>query len=61
MGAMRNAFSSEADAGDAMSAKLRAARARVRAALIEARGASEEDQRRIAGILDRAADEIRRK
>ena len=61
MGAMRNAFSSEADAGDAMSAKLRAARARVRAALIEARGASEEEQRRIAGILDRAADEIRRK
>jgi len=61
MGAMRNAFSSEADAGDAMSAKLRAARARVRAALIETRGASEEEQRRIAGILDRAADEIRRK
>ena len=61
MGAMRNAFSSEADSGDAMSTKLRAARARLRAALMETRGASEEEQRRVADILDRAADEIRRK
>jgi DNA-binding PadR family transcriptional regulator len=61
MGAMRNAFSNEGDPSDAMSAKLRAARARLRAALIETRGASEDEQRRIAAILDRAADEIRRK
>ena len=60
MGAMRSAFS-ESDSGEATSVKLRAARGRLRAALIEMRGASEEEQRRIAEILDRAADEIRRK
>ena len=61
MGAMRNAFSSEGEQTEAMSTKLRAARARLRAALIESRGASEEEQRRIAEILERAADEIRGK
>jgi DNA-binding PadR family transcriptional regulator len=60
MSAMRNAFASDGDQADAMSTKLRAARARLRAALIEARGAPDEEQRRIAQILDRAADEIRR-
>ena len=59
MGAMRNTFSSEGDQETAKSAKLRAARTRLRAALIEAQGASEDEQRRIAEILDRAADEIR--
>ena len=59
MGAMRNAFSSEGDPGEAMSTKLRAARARLRAALMEMRGASAEQQRRVAEILDRAAEEIR--
>jgi hypothetical protein len=44
-----------------MSAKLRAARARLRAALIERGGASEDEQRRIAEILDRAAEAIRGK
>jgi len=61
MGAMRSAFSTDGDSSEAMSVKLRAARARLRAALIEIRGASEDEQRRIAEILDRAADEIRRK
>jgi DNA-binding PadR family transcriptional regulator len=61
IGAMRNAFSSEADTSDPMSSKLRAARSRLRAALIEMHGASEEEQRRIAEILDRAADAIRGK
>jgi DNA-binding PadR family transcriptional regulator len=61
MGAMRSAYSSDADSGEAMSVKLRAARARLRAALIELSGASEDEQRRVAEILDRAADEIRRK
>jgi DNA-binding PadR family transcriptional regulator len=61
MGAMRSAYSNDADSGESMSTKLRAARARLRAALIELRGASEDEQRRVAEILDRAADEIRRK
>ena len=61
MSAMRNAYASDSDSSDAISAKLRAARARLRAALIEMSGASEEEQRRIAEILDRAADEIRGK
>ncbi|HET7097408.1 MAG TPA: PadR family transcriptional regulator [Casimicrobiaceae bacterium] len=61
MNAMRNAYASEGDSSDATSVKLRAARARLRAALIELQGASEEEQRRVAEILDRAADEIRRK
>jgi len=61
MSAMRNAYASEGDSGETMSVKLRAARARLRAALIELQGASEEEQRRVAEILDRAADEIRRK
>jgi DNA-binding PadR family transcriptional regulator len=61
MGAMRNAFSNDADSGEGMSKKLRAARARLRAALMETRGASDEEQRRVAEILDRAADEILRR
>jgi DNA-binding PadR family transcriptional regulator len=61
MGAMRSAFSNDSDSSEAMSVKLDAARARLRAALIEMRGASEDEQRRVAEILDRAADEIRRK
>ena len=61
MGAMRNAFSSEGEQTETMSTKLRAARARLRAELIESRGASDDEQRRIAEILDRAADEIRKK
>jgi DNA-binding PadR family transcriptional regulator len=61
MAHMRSAFSNEGDQGDAMSAKLRAARARLRAALIERGGASEDEQRRIAEILDRAAEAIRGK
>jgi DNA-binding PadR family transcriptional regulator len=61
MAHMRSAFSNEGDQGDAMSAKLRAARARLRAALIERGDASEDEQRRIAEILDRAAEAIRGK
>ncbi|HVN35384.1 MAG TPA: PadR family transcriptional regulator [Casimicrobiaceae bacterium] len=61
MGAMRGAFSSDGEANEALSTKLRAARARLRATLIELRGAPEDEQRRVAEILDRAADEIRRK
>ena len=60
MGHVRNAFSSESSS-DRMSAKLRAARARLRAALIEKGDASDDEQRRIAEVLDRAADEIRGK
>jgi len=54
---MRNAFSNDGDHG-ALSGKLRAARSRLRAALSEKRGSSDEEQRRIAEILDRAAREI---
>ena len=61
MGAMRNAFSNDSDPNEAMSTKLRAARARLRAALMETRGAADDEQRRVAEILDRAADEIRGK
>jgi len=61
MGDVRSAFSSEGDSRDRMSAKLRAARARLRAALIEKGDASDDEQRRIAELLDRAADEIRGK
>ena len=58
---MRSAFSHEGDRGDAMSGSLRAARSRLKAALVEKRGASEDEQRRIAEILDRAVDDIRGK
>ena len=61
MGRVRSAFSSEGDFGERMSAKLRAARARLRAALIEKGDASDDEQRRIAEVLDRAAEEIRGK
>ena len=58
---MRSAFSHEGDQGDAVSARLGAARSRLKAALVEKRGASEDEQRRIAEILDRAANDIRGK
>lgn len=58
---MRSAFSHEGGRGDAMSVSLRAARSRLKAALVEKRGASVDEQRRIAEILDRAADDIRGK
>ena len=61
MGHVRSAFSGEGDSGDRMSAKLRAARARLRAALIEKADAPDDEQRRIAEVLDHAADEIRGK
>jgi len=54
---MRRVFSDEAEP-HTISAGLREARSRLRAALVEKRGASEEEQRRIAEILGRAADEI---
>jgi len=56
---VRSAFTGEGDSGDRMSTKLRAARARLRAALIEKADAPDDEQRRIAEVLDRAADEIR--
>ncbi len=58
---MRSAFSREAEPADTMSGRLRAARSRLKAALVEKRGASEDEQRRIAEILDRAANDIRGK
>jgi DNA-binding PadR family transcriptional regulator len=58
---LRRAFSNEGDPADERSAPLREARARLRAALIENRGASDDVQRRIAEILDRATKEIRGK
>jgi len=54
---MRRVFSDEAEP-HTISAGLREARSRLRAALVEKRGASEEEQQRIAEILGRAADEI---
>lgn len=56
---MRRAFSSEGEPADEKSTQLREARSRLQAALIERRGASEDEQRRIAEILDRATNEIR--
>ena len=75
MAHMRRAFTGERDdAGDAddahgardagrggLSAAVHEARIRLRAALGDKRGASEDEQRRIAEILARAADEIRGK
>ena len=58
---LRRAFSNEGDPADDRSTQLREARSRLRAALIERRGASDEEQRRIAGILERATKEIRGK
>jgi DNA-binding PadR family transcriptional regulator len=58
---LRGAFSNEGDPADDRSPQLREARSRLRAALIERRGASDEEQRRIAGILERATKEIRGK
>jgi DNA-binding PadR family transcriptional regulator len=57
---MRRAVSDEGEP-HTMSADLREARSQLRAVLIDKRGASEEEQRRIAEILSRAADEIRGK
>jgi hypothetical protein len=57
---MRRALSEEGEP-HTISADLREARSRLRAVLVERQGASEEEQRRIAEILSRAADEIRGK
>lgn len=57
---MRRAFLDEGEP-HTVSANLREVRSRLRDALVEKRGASEEEQRRIAEILSRAADEIRGK
>lgn len=57
---MRRAVSDEGEP-HTMSANLREARSRLRAALVDKRGASEQEQRRIAEIVSRAADEIRSK
>jgi DNA-binding PadR family transcriptional regulator len=57
---MRRAVSDEGEP-HTMSADLRGARSQLRAVLVDKRGASEEEQRRIAEILSRAADEIRGK
>ena len=58
---LRRAFSNEGDPADDRSTQLSESRSRLRAALIERRGASDEEQRRIAAILDRATKEIRGK
>jgi len=55
---VRRAFSREGEPADEISTKLREARSRLRAALVERSGASEDEQRRIAEILDRATHEI---
>jgi DNA-binding PadR family transcriptional regulator len=74
MDRVRQAFSGEAGAGDAdldtpaapgghrhrVLFDLHAARLRLKAALVRAWGSSAEEQRRIARILERAADEITR-
>jgi DNA-binding PadR family transcriptional regulator len=57
---MRRAFLDEGEP-HTVSANLREVRSRLRDALVEKRGASEEEQQRIAEILSRAADEIRGK
>ena len=57
---VRRAFSGDGEQHD-MLRELREARSRLRAVLVEQRGASEEEQRRVAEILNRAADEIRGK
>jgi DNA-binding PadR family transcriptional regulator len=57
---MRRAVSDEGEP-HTMSADLREARSQLRAVLVDKRGASEEEQRRIAEILSRAVGEIRGK
>ena len=72
MAHVRRAFAGERDEVDdaqsardgrrgGLSAEVHEARMRLRAALIDKRGASDDEQRRIAEILARAADEIRGK
>ncbi len=57
---VRRAFSGEGEQQhEGMSTELRTARSRLRDALFEKRGSSEAEQRRVAEILKRAADEIR--
>lgn len=58
---VRRAFAAEGDAHDGTTSELREARAEVRAAIVAKRGASDDEQRRVAEILKRAAREIRRK
>jgi DNA-binding PadR family transcriptional regulator len=55
---VRRAFSGDGEPQEGMSTELREARSRLRASLVAKRGASDEEQRRIAEILKRAADEI---
>ena len=55
---MRRAVSDEGE-HHTISADLRQARSRLREVLVEKRGASEEEQRRVAEILSRAAEQIR--
>jgi DNA-binding PadR family transcriptional regulator len=57
---VRRAFSMAGEDASA-SSELRSARSRLRAALAERCGASEDEQRRIAEILNRAADAVRGK
>ena len=61
MAHVRRAFSGEREQHDAMSTELRTARSQLRAALFEKLCSSDEEQRRVAEILKRAADEIRGK
>jgi DNA-binding PadR family transcriptional regulator len=66
MAHVRRAFSGEHDNADdehgrrrGLSADVHEARMKLRAALVDKRGAPDDEQRRIAEILARAADEIR--
>jgi DNA-binding PadR family transcriptional regulator len=58
---VRRAFSGDGGQHDSTSADLREARSQLRATLFAKRGASDEEQRRIAEILKRAGDAIRGK
>lgn len=61
MAHVRRAFSGEGEPHDGMSPELRTARSQLRTALFEKLGSPDEEQRRVAEILKRAADEIRGK
>jgi DNA-binding PadR family transcriptional regulator len=56
---VRRAFWHDGEPTEDRSTQLREARSRLRAALVEKSGASGEEQRRIAEILDRATKDIR--
>ena len=59
MGQFRSAFTDDDQA--AWTSRLREARRRLREAIVDARGASVEEQQRVAEILERAAEEIRKR